>query len=59
MIDIKYKNYNISLAYGINQEELWTIWTKDFVDVVGQYFKPIPQAKTYISLFLIFQDFQA
>ena len=49
MIDIKYKNYNISLAYGINQEELWTIWTKDFVDVVGQYFKTIPQAKTYID----------
>ena len=53
MIDIKYKNYNISLVYGINQEELWTIWTKDYVDVVGQYFKTIPQAKKYIDKELV------
>ena len=49
MTNIKYKNWNISLAYDEKQKEYWTIWTKDYLDVVGEYFKSVPLAKKWVD----------
>ena len=49
MQNIKYKNWNISLAYDEKQKEYWTIWTKDYLDVVGEYFKSVPLAKKWVD----------
>ena len=49
MQNIEYKNWNISLAYDEKQKEYWTIWTKDYLDVVGKYFKSVPLAKKWVD----------
>ena len=49
MINIEYKNWNISIAYDENKKEYWTIWTSDYSDVVSDYFKSISLARKWID----------
>jgi len=50
MIDIEYKNFCICINYFNNGKSYYyTIWTKDFVDMVCGEFKSIKSAKKYIK----------
>ena len=48
-IQYQYKNYLIDTAYDNNQNEYFVIWTPDLADMVGEDFKTIEKAKTWID----------
>jgi hypothetical protein len=50
MIDIKYKNFNISTGYSFSgKTKHYIIWTKYYIDAVPLKFRSIKKAKMYIN----------
>ena len=49
-LDIEYNNFVITVAYSKSgKTKQYTIWTKDFTDMVGETFKTIKSTKKYID----------
>ena len=48
-IQYQYKNYLIDTAYDNNKNEYFVIWSPDLTDMVGEDFKTIEKAKTWID----------